>query len=161
MSSLNQISNSLKDKLENVTDGWQHLWQRARHAITHFTPLANDENDQVSRQVASHWGVLPAEVFENSDALEVQLEAPGMDGDDFQISVNQQALSIKGKRSSSSARTEGRYHVTERAYGSFERTIPLPCRVDDSKAAAKYREGVLCITLPKKSSEQLKRIVVE
>ena len=161
MSNLNHISHSLKDTLENVTDGWQHLWQRARNAITHFTPLGTEESKQSEGGVAAHWGVLSAEVFENSSSLEVQLEAPGMLGADFQISVNQQSLSIRGKRESSSERDEGRYHVTERAYGSFERNIPLPCRVDDSKAKAKYRDGVLHITLPKKSSDQVKRIVVE
>ena len=84
-----------------------------------------------------------------------------MQSADFQISVNQQMLSIRGKRESASERNEGRYHITERAYGTFERAIPLPCRVDDSKAIAKYLDGVLHVTLPKKSDETVKRIVVK
>lgn len=166
MSNLNQftphsLTDSLKDTLENVSDGWQHLWKRARNAATHFTPLGEDASKTQESGITAHWGVLSAEVFENDSTLDVQFEAPGMKNEDFQISVNQHLLSIKGQRYSSEERDAGTYHMTERAYGSFERIISLPCRVDDSKAKAQYRDGVLHITLPKKSNTQLQRIIVD
>jgi HSP20 family protein len=160
MSNLDQIPHSLKDTLKHVSDGWQHLWNRARNAVTHFTPSGEGALKASGRSVTAQWGVLSVEVFETDSALDVQFEAPGMKGCDFQISVNQQLLSIKGKRDASAERNEGTYHITERAYGSFERVITLPCRADDSKAKAQYHDGILHITLPKKSNVQLKRIVV-
>ena len=104
--------------------------------------------------------MLPAEVFETGSALGVQFEAPEVMCGDFQMSVNQQLLSNQGKLDSSAERNEGTYQLTKRAYGSFERVITLPCRVDDAKAMAQYRDGVLHIALPKKSNGQLKRILV-
>ena len=57
MNNLNQLSHSLKDTLENVTDGWQHLWQRARNAITHFTPLSSSSySDGISKSSGSTLG---------------------------------------------------------------------------------------------------------
>jgi HSP20 family protein len=101
---LDQITHSLRDTLENVSDGWQHLWSRASNAVTHFTPSGEDAIRVPTRAVSAHWGVLSAEVFETDSALDIQFESPGMKGDDFQISVNQQLLSIRGKRDSSAQR---------------------------------------------------------
>jgi HSP20 family protein len=49
----------------------------------------------------------------------------------------------------------------ERAYGSFERAIPLPSEVDENGASAKYRRGVLRITLPKSRESRSRRITVQ
>ena len=55
---------------------------------------------------------------------------------------------------------EGRYHVTERAYGFFERILPLPTEVDDADARASYRKGVLTVTLPKHKNVVARKIDV-
>jgi HSP20 family protein len=93
--------------------------------------------------------VLAAEVFDDEDNVIVRLEAPGMNKDDFDLKVVGEHLVVRGENRIERERTQGRYHVTECAYGSFERAIPLPERVKSDKAHAKYKNGVLRVELPK------------
>ncbi|MCB1643848.1 MAG: Hsp20/alpha crystallin family protein [Pseudomonadales bacterium] len=162
MNTLEQLSHNLKETLEGLSEGWHHLWQKARSAITRFTPFpADQEKMQPIATRVSRWGVLSAEVFESADELEVQLEVPGMASADFAVTVDKQLLSVRGEKRYQNDRRDGRYHVTERAYGSFERIIPLPVRVRDDAARARYHDGVLTITLPKAETEKTRRIPVQ
>jgi HSP20 family protein len=104
---------------------------------------------------------MSAEMQGTDAAVVVSIEAPGMESGDFNIRVEGNPLSISGKRSYSKQREQGRYHITERAYGSFQRTISLPFEVDDSKSTEKYKHGVLEISLPKSVTLQPRRITIE
>jgi HSP20 family protein len=153
MSTLNKITDTVRESLDVLAEGWQDLWHKARHAITHFTPASDDENTGSNR-----WGLLSAELLEGSDEITVSIEAPGLEKQDFEIFVDNQTLVIKGTKQSSRERSEGHYHITERAYGRFERLVPLPCEVDEGKTRATYKGGVLTIVLPK-SKEAQPRII--
>ena len=144
MSTLNRLTDTVKESLEVLAEGWHDLWNKARHAITRFTP-ARDEDTIGS----NHWGLLSAELHEGADRLTVNVEAPGLSKDDFEIFVVNQALVIRGTKLSSREREEGHYHISERAYGRFERVIGLPAEVDEEQTSASYRNGVLRIELPK------------
>ncbi len=161
MSLFNQMSHNIRDTVDNISDGWQHLWNKARNAITHFTPVADEHGGVPEHHGTSQWGVLSADVRETSDAIEVLLEAPGMEVSDFDITVRDQSLIVNGTKRYSNERKEGHYHITERAYGSFQRVLPLPKAVDESKAKAKYTNGVLSIKLPTTESTSFRRIEVE
>jgi HSP20 family protein len=106
------------------------------------------------------WGVLAAEVFDDDDNIVVRLEAPGMEKTDFDLKVLGDRLLVRGEKHIERERTEGRYHVTECAYGRFERTIPLPERVDSDKAQASYKSGVLKVELPKAAPQRRAAIKV-
>ncbi len=160
MSALERLSSNFRDTVDYLADGWQELWNKTRNAITRFTPAREESVNQVLATSASRWGVLSAELRETDSAVEVLLEAPGMDSKDFEIRVDHRALHIRGSKHYAKDRTEGHYHITERAYGSFERIIPLPCEVDESAAKATYRKGVLQLELPKLKSAQPRRIEV-
>ena len=110
---------------------------------------------------SSGWGVLAAEVFDNEDRVIVRLEAPGMEPDEFRLEVVDDMLVVRGEKQLQRERTEGRYHVTECAYGSFERAIPLPDEVESDKASARYRRGVLRVELPKPATRHSRRIKVK
>ncbi len=159
MSTFDRITNNLRDTADYLADGWQELWSKARNAITRFTPAQHEDHPLAT--TASRWGVLSAELRETGDSLEIMLEAPGMESQDFQISVQNQSLHIIGRKHLHQDRKEGHYYITERAYGQFERIIPLPCQVDSEAAGASYKRGVLELTLPKQKSAQLRRITVE
>jgi len=162
MTAFEQLTHNLRDTFENITEGWQQLWQKARNSITRFTPSAEETDlDHPLVHRMNRWGVLSAEVRETDKMVEVELEAPGMETGDFDIHVEDHALSISGEKHYESDRKEGRYHVTERAYGSFRRVIPLPASVDQSGAKAQYKNGVLRVTLPKSNESGTRRIVVE
>lgn len=160
MSRFDEFTGAMRESFDSLADGWQDLWQKARSAVTHFTPFQDKDGRQHPDSAQwSRWGVMSADLSESEDALEVSLEAPGMESGDFDISVDGRYLSIRGKKHVSSERKEGRFHIAERAYGAFERVIPLPCEVDVGKA--KYRNGVLSISLPKLESSRSKKITVE
>lgn len=162
MATLEQLTHNLKDTFENITEGWQHLWHRARNSITRFTPFVDEaESDHPLVVRSNRWGVLSAEVRETDKYVEVELEVPGMENPDFDIQVEGNSLSISGDKHYESNRREGHFHITERAYGSFQRVIPLPVRVDQNGAKAKYRNGVLKVTLPKSETSGIQKVVVD
>jgi HSP20 family protein len=109
----------------------------------------------------SRWGVLAAEVKLDDDLVEVDIEVPGMESDDFDIQVLEDVLVVRGEKRVERERREGRYHVMERAYGAFERAVRLPVPVDEQGARASYRRGVLHITLQRSEGHRARRIQVK
>ena len=91
----------------------------------------------------------------------VRIEAPGMDRDDFDLQVVDDYLVIRGRKQIERERSEGRYHLCECAYGSFERTVPLSVPVAVDRAKAKYKRGVLRVELPKRHGKSGKRLRLE
>jgi len=161
MPTLQSFSHNVRDTLDNIAEGWQHLWQKAKSAITHYSPQEGSDESNVPASVRSNrWGLLIADVKETDKSLEISLESPGMTPGDFDIKVERQTLIVCGQKNYESDRTQGRFHVTERAFGSFERLIPLPCLVNEDEALATYKNGVLHIVLPKKSKSGVRKITV-
>ena len=162
MSTLEHLSHNLREGLDSLAEGWQHLWQKTRQAITRFTPSDIDAAEKSSGSGQSYqWGVLSADVFETDREIKIQLEAPGMSAADFQISIDNLTLNIRGERRYQRDDTQGQYHISERAYGRFERVVPLPAPVDSSGARATYRDGILSITAPKAPGAMGRRISIE
>ncbi|BAO44192.1 Hsp20/alpha crystallin family protein [Thiolapillus brandeum] len=160
MSTLQQIKSGISQAWDTLLDGWQQLYRRAANAITRFRHgEAADEQELALR--SSGWGVLAAEVYDDDDKVVVRVEAPGMEGKDFDIEVLENYLVIRGQKNIQKEHSKGRYHVLECAYGSFERALPLPEEVIADEARASYKRGVLRIELPKSSSARRRRIDVE
>ena len=91
------------------------------------------------------------DVRETDDTVLVEAEMPGLDEKDFELTLNQSTLTLRGEKRREHEEKGSAYRY-ERSYGSFERTIPLPCEVDADKVKATYRNGVLNVTLPKSES---------
>ena len=157
MSTVQQIRSGLNEAWERLAEGWQHLYRRATAAMTRFTPGQGGEITLHS----SDWGILAAEVFENDDHVVVRLEAPGMQKDDFELQVMDDCLVVRGEKQARRERTQGRYRISECAYGRFERAIPLPGAVDAGKAGATYRKGVLRVELPRLAARRRETIRVD
>jgi HSP20 family protein len=84
-------------------------------------------------------------------------EIPGVEAKDIDVSVEDGTLTIRGEKKYEREENEkGRYRM-ERSYGSFERSIPLPTEVDESKAKAEFKNGVLRLTLPKRAGAESRR----
>lgn len=103
-----------------------------------------------------------ADVSESDKAIEVTVELPGMDEKDIDVSVTEDILTIRGEKKSETEKKEKGYYLSERSFGSFHRSIPLPASVDTSKVDAQFKKGVLTITLPKtpEAQEKIKKISV-
>ncbi|HZZ91304.1 MAG TPA: Hsp20/alpha crystallin family protein [Usitatibacter sp.] len=92
------------------------------------------------------------DVVDAGDALQVVAELPGMGRDDIEVLVEDEFLVLRGDKKLESRKDEkGCYHV-ERAFGSFQRIIPLPDGVDVEHAEARFENGTLTLRLPKKAS---------
>jgi len=165
MTTLQQLRQGLEHAWDNLAEGWQQLRGHAAQALTRFNPIHGggelETRDEAFTRSAARWGLIAAEVSETETEIVVKLEAPGMESADFDIDVMDDVLVVRGEKRVRREQTEGRYHVMERAYGSFERAIPLPAPVEEGKARAKYRRGVLSVTLPKTGAGRRRRIEIE
>jgi HSP20 family protein len=101
------------------------------------------------------------DMAETDAAVEIKMDVPGVDAKDIDIQVNGNLLTISGNRREEKEEKGKTYHRVERSYGSFSRSITLPCAVNEDKVAANYQEGVLKVTLPKTQESKAHKIKVK
>lgn len=163
MTALGDLREGLDRARDSIQTGWRALVDKAMQAITRFRPgeaAGDDEDARALLRTSPAWGLLAAEVRETGDEVCVRLEIPGLEPDQFDIAVQDDILRVSGEKRVAREEKRGAYHVTERAYGSFERTLRLPARVDADGAQADYRHGVLTVRLPKHASAVSRQIKV-
>jgi HSP20 family protein len=102
------------------------------------------------------------DVAEKNGAYVVSAELPGVKKEDIHVSIDgaQVTLEAEVKREKEASQDERVLH-SERLYGRLTRSFTLPQEVDESKAEAKFRDGVLELTLPKKTAAQRKQISIQ
>jgi HSP20 family protein len=103
---------------------------------------------------------LPLDVSESEDAFLVKASLPGINPDDLEITFNNNTLTIRGEVKSEEETEGTRYHMRERRYGSFTRSITLPRGIQGDAIEANYEAGVLALRLPKAEELKPKRIAV-
>jgi HSP20 family protein len=103
---------------------------------------------------------LALDVAETEDNFVVKASLPGMNPDDLEITYNNNLLTIKGEIKEEKDVDEQRYHLRERRYGSFSRSLTLPATVKADAIEASYEAGVLTLHLPKVEEAKPKRIPV-
>lgn len=101
-----------------------------------------------------------AELTETEDAIHLKLEIPGMEPKDLDIQVTPEQVSISGERKSETKSEEKGRVYSEFSYGKFQRTIPLPARIQNSNVTAEYKDGILKLTLPRLEEEKNKVVKV-
>jgi HSP20 family protein len=107
------------------------------------------------------WVVPSLDLSETKDNFVVKAEVPGMDAKDISISLTGDVLTIKGEKKQEKEEKEEDYHVVERSYGSFSRSIRLPAEVESGKVEASYKHGILRITLPKSEKVKAKEVKIK
>jgi len=100
------------------------------------------------------------DVVENNDNYLVKADIPGVKKDDLKLDVKDGTLTIKGEKKQEEKVEKNNYIRIERSYGSFVRNFTLPTNVDASKINAKFTDGVLEITIPKKEEAKPKEIKI-
>jgi len=101
------------------------------------------------------------DIYENKDQIVLEAELPGMNREDFDLSVENNTITLRGERRFEKKDDTDNYHRVERAYGSFTRSFTLPNTVSSEGATADYRNGVLRVTLPKREDTKARRIEVK
>ena len=144
-----------------LTEGWRELLSRSNAALTHFASPAKETSDDEASQDLPSWGLLSAEAWETAKSIIVRVEIPGMDKEDFDISIVGNALRVRGEKRPRGEQQGRFYHLIERAYGRFERTITLPHSVDGVNAEVSYQDGVLAVILPKTEELPPRQLTVQ
>jgi HSP20 family protein len=146
---------SLRREVERLFDdfgrGW--AWSPFRTPIFGMEPFGR-------RELTS--GRAPiVDVAEHANGYEITAELPGMEEKDIELTVSNDVLTIKGERKEEKEEKNKDYHISERRYGSYQRSFRLPEGVDDSKIEAKFKNGLLTVTLPKTAEAQKKSKKIE
>jgi HSP20 family protein len=109
---------------------------------------------------AGEW--LPTlDVSETKNELVIRAEIPGIDPKDIDISLVNDILTVKGEKKQEKEEKDENYHLIERSYGSFSRTIRLPKEVQSDKINASYKNGILKVALPKSEEAKKKEIKIK
>ncbi len=105
---------------------------------------------------------IAVEVSENEQAYTVQAELPGVNKDDIHIDIDGNVVTMRAEIKQEDRKTEGdKVLRSERYYGAVSRSFQLPMEIDSGAAKAKYENGILHVTLPKKIVSTAKRLTVE
>lgn len=120
------------------------------------------------RRLPSLWSGLfspgPAlEMSETKKAYKITAELPGIDPDDVDVTFEDGLLRIAGEKKEQREESERGYRFSERRFGAFERAIELPSAADDKSIDARFKDGLLTVTVAKNGEEKrnLRRIKVE
>lgn len=103
------------------------------------------------------------DISESDHGYDVKAELSGMDEKDIEVTLENNVLRISGEKKDEKTEKKGKYHISERKFGKFERTLALPAEVDSSKIKASFNKGVLSVHVPKteKAKANIKKIDVK
>lgn len=101
------------------------------------------------------------DIYENKDQIVLEAELPGMKQEEFDLSIENNVITLRGERKFEKTDETDNYHRVERSYGSFTRSFTLPQTVSAEGATAEYNNGVLRVTLPKREDTKARRIEVK
>lgn len=136
----------------------------SRNQVTYWDPLA------VARQLMGAVPSLPEpatsritfmprlEVSETDEGYLVLADVPGLRQDDLDVTVTGNQLTISGERRTENSTRNGTYHVTERSYGKFVRTVTLPADADVNDVSADLDDGVLRLAISKHADSKPRKI---
>ena len=139
-------SGSVRGELERMRREMERIWDRFSTELPTST-LERDWNPSL-------------DLTETEDSLAAEVEVPGINPDNINISVTPDLLTVTGEKKQEPGAQEKNYHVMERAYGRFSRSIPLPTAVNPDRVEARYKDGILRITMGKSKAVESKRIEV-
>lgn len=146
---------------DGLSEGWRELFSRSGNALTHFVRDKDDEQMTGGPlAVSARWSLLAGEVEETAKNIVVRVEVPGLNREDCKITIDGNMLHVSGEKHYTRETGDSTYHVMERAYGAFRRSVALPRNVDADRAEASYTDGVLTVRLPKKGDEKATSIPV-
>ncbi len=101
------------------------------------------------------------DLIDKKDRLVARIELPGVEKEDVKISLSENNLTIQGEIEKDKETKKEDYYCCERAYGTYSRTISLPAEIDQDKITAKFKNGILEITMPKKPEKKPREIKIK
>ncbi|MES2502172.1 MAG: Hsp20/alpha crystallin family protein [Pseudomonadota bacterium] len=145
----------LQHPILEMERAFDRLFGRRWPTISHLIDAPEGENVIYGMRVPS------LDVVDRDHEVLVRAEMPGVDKKDIDVSLNGNMLTIKGQTSKEEKEEEGEYYKHEISASSFARSVALSGDVDESKAEASLKHGVLEITLPKINGSKRRNISVK
>ncbi len=126
-----------------------------------MTRLFAGSNPTLNREEMLNGAWSPrVDIFENKDSLVLEAELPGMNREDFELSFENNVISLKGERRFEKKAEGDNYHRVERSYGEFTRSFTLPQTVTADGATAEFNNGILRVSLPKREETKARKIEI-
>lgn len=121
--------------------------------------------EQRWRRLMGNWGLTPttmpaADIYETEDEFVVQLEVPGYDEQELEVTVTDHRLTVKGERKEETEKEEKAFRVRERLEKQFERQFEFPPEADLEQLRAQFAKGVLEIHAPKSEKTTPRKIEI-
>ena len=150
-------------------------WRKRRREVSEKLPNRSEVRDIFEDAVEDFfesWGLEPRwqsevaispalDVSETDTEYKVTAELPGMSRDDIDVTLDQGRLTISGTKEEEQKEEKENYVRTERSYGSFTRTVPLPATVDEENIEANFKDGVLSLRLPKTEEARGRKVKIQ
>jgi HSP20 family protein len=133
--SVQSLRHEIDEVFEQFSRGLPHLWRMGeRTPFGRFNAL---------------FGAPAVDLVEKENAYEIMAELPGLGPSDVQINISGNMLSLKGEKKEEREEKNRNYHLSERRFGSFQRTFQLPDGADKDRIEARFEKGLLCVVVPK------------
>lgn len=108
----------------------------------------------------THWNVA-IDVLENEDVYTIKASVPGLAADDLDLTLEDNVLTIKGEIQAEESEENEQFHIRERRYGRFSRSVRFPVNVDADNVEATYENGILTLSVPKAEEVKPRKIAVK
>jgi HSP20 family protein len=145
----------LHDDMNRLFDEFFHRYETAFSSLGDFGTLAT--RGTVSGTISTNFPRM--DVRETENELRITAEVPGLSENDVQVSLSADSLTLSGEKKEEKIDNEKGWYRMERQYGSFTRVIPLPCEIEQEKAEAVFKNGVLTVILPKLQESKKARTI--
>jgi HSP20 family protein len=133
--------NRMRNQMENI-------WGSLRGKVEHFKD--------------NYANVFPLlNVYESDDCVTLTAELPGVKAEDLEISIKSDTLTLAGEKKINERPQDANFFRQERISGSFRRSLTLPAKVDPEKAEAKFKNGIITVTLPKAAEAKAHSVSVK
>jgi len=100
------------------------------------------------------------DIYETDEGLTVKAELPGVKKEDVSVEVKENVLTLKGERKADSEVSDDKYYRRERCFGTFQRSFSLEYHVNPERIKARFKDGVLEVTIAKPEQEKPKQVTV-
>lgn len=137
-------------------ESMQRQMNRLFDQMTTYNGGLGNDGDRIDNMT-----LMPAtEIHETPNEVKLKVEVPGVEANDLDVKVSAEAVAIQGERKTEIEHEDKSMRRSEFRYGSFARVIPLPARIQNDKVQAEFKNGVLCLTLPKAEEEKNRVVTV-
>jgi HSP20 family protein len=137
--------------LSSYTDPFDTLFALQRALDARFA------SDWMGSRTAGIGSFPPINIFQKGHDYVAVVELPGVDKKDLQIEAKERTIRISGRKTVKQEEAAS-VHRRERVWGSFDRTLSIPVRIEPDGIRAEYRDGVLALFIPRAESDKPRKI---